>query len=49
MSAKELLEQQIKEQGDVVRKLKSAKESKDKVRKLSGLFFVCVIFLLLVI
>lgn len=31
MSAKELLEKQIKEQGDLVRKLKAAKETKEKV------------------
>lgn len=35
MVTKEILEQQIKEQGDLVRKLKSAKESKEKV---SGIY-----------
>lgn len=32
---KEKLQEQIKEQGEVVRKLKAAKESKEKVRYLS--------------
>lgn len=31
MSTKEVFDQQIKEQGDLVRKLKSAKESKERV------------------
>lgn len=31
MSTKEVLEQQIREQGDLVRKLKAAKESTDRV------------------
>lgn len=32
MPGKQVLENQIKEQGDVVRRLKEAKESKEKVR-----------------
>jgi hypothetical protein len=32
MSNKQILEQQIKAQGEIVRKYKAAKESKEKVR-----------------
>lgn len=32
MATKQVLEDQIKQQGDLVRKLKAAKESKEKVR-----------------
>lgn len=32
MAARQVLEDQIKQQGDLVRKLKAAKESKEKVR-----------------
>lgn len=35
MASKEVLEQQIREQGDLVRKLKAAKESKERVSALN--------------
>lgn len=44
MSSKEKLECLIKEQGDLLRKLKSAKESKEKVRK-DIFFHSCIILL----
>lgn len=39
MNSKMSMERQIREQGDLVRKLKAAKENKDKVRRRLCIFY----------